>query len=266
MSDLRDSIRRVVGNNYIVNKTVCLAKIKETWEKIAAADWKLQPYDFDYKKKILVLVAETSGWADEARFHTAEILEKLRGANLKVEIKGIEIKGIVGYDPQKNIKKENPAETESALPADPLEKLLAKARNLAKQDARPVCPVCGERFEGTGEICIRCVNEQTAREEKEILRNLEEAPWAKYEEFNFSTVTLERFAHIKYLLRERTLDKIRQMYLDYYEKPLPPQQRGQAQSLAMKYVLLKTGLTPDKISDNIISNQFSKKLYKFIYG
>jgi hypothetical protein len=106
-----------------------------------------------------------------------------------------------------------------------------------------------------------------------VLAKLEETPLARYEDFQLPSVSMEQFNHIKRDLRARTLDALWQRYYNYYndqglpENLSPPKdQRMQAQNLANKYILLKTGLTPDKIDDNIISDQLGKRLYKFTYG
>ena len=264
MENMASIIKRVLGNDYRINDAVRLEKLKNSWPQVADDRLKLQPCA--YKNKVLFLAAEDSARAHDALFFKQIIIDKYKTLNPNIEIKDVRIQG-TGYKPisaarqKQSVAEEPPPEISGRI-----ERLLYKAKQLAKNDKRGVCPVCGERFEGTGAVCIRCVNKKNEQEEKIILNNLEEAPWAGYEEFQLPSINSERFSRIKRDLRARTLDSLRQEYLNYYGQHLSKKQRTAVQKLAVKYVMLKTGLTPDKIDDNIISGQLSRKIYKFVYG
>jgi hypothetical protein len=263
METLASILKRVLGNDYRINDAVRLEKLKNSWPQVADNRLKLQPCA--YKNKVLFLAAEDSARAHDALFFKQVIIDKYKVLNPNITIKDVRIQG-TGYKPAAAARQEETAGEPPPEISGRAERLIYKARQLAQNDRRRACPVCGERFDGTGAVCIRCVNIKNEREEKTVLDNLAEAPWAKYEEFNLPSISLERFNRIKRDLRARTLDALRQIYLDYYGQRLPPEQRAHAQKLAVKYVLLKTGLTPGEIDDNIISGQLSRKLYRFIYN
>ncbi|GBR77427.1 protein DUF721 [Candidatus Termititenax dinenymphae] len=179
----------------------------------------------DYKNKTLYCAAVNSSWADNARFQEQALIEKYKTCCPDIVIKKIQFKGTGYVEPE---SKQN------------------------KKEERRVCPACGEKFIGTENVCILCRNKKEQKEIKAVLKYLADTPWARYQDIkaDLPQITEERFYKVQYDLREEMLYSL---------------WRNPNQAAAVKYVMLKTGLSPDKINDKIVTEGMPKKLYKLIY-
>ncbi|MDR2428727.1 MAG: DUF721 domain-containing protein [Candidatus Margulisbacteria bacterium] len=225
MHSLSEILQRLLGNNYQLRDGLALETLKTVWPQVAGGNLKLQPCN--YQNKTLFLAAASAAWAQQGQFFRQVIIDKCKTLCPRIEIKEVKIKATGYVEPQKSSAPDN------SYP-------------------QKICAVCGQKFWGGGPVCILCQNKKDEKIDAEILHCLAEAPWARYRDVQSALplVSETRFNSILSALQEETLFWL---------------WRAPEKSAAVKYVLLKTGFTPDKINDNIIREHLPKKLYKLLY-
>ncbi|MDR1998189.1 MAG: DciA family protein [Candidatus Margulisbacteria bacterium] len=273
METVGEILRQILGGDYRLREALCLEKLQKAWPQVADDSLGQRVQPSAYKNKTLFLTASSSVWAQQVVFYKQLIMTKYKALEPGIEIKEIRVRSGQVSVPEKTVPADQPeaGEPPDSPEADPgtkLQRIIRKAGRWLRRDRRRICPVCQRRFEGTEAVCIFCRNQAQAARDARIARYLAETPWVKYAEIraDLPDTREEDFWRVRQKLQQQTLDALRRLFFEYYQRPLPERAREQALRQAAYYVLLKTGLTPDKIDDNIISGQLSRKLYKFIYG
>ena len=180
-----------------------------------------------YRNKVLYLAADSAAAAHHARLAYKTIIDEYKKLCPGIEIRDIKIQ--TGISPKAN---------------SPLKAPATHAHT---------CPSCGQRYTGAGSVCVLCRNNREAKAESEIRRYLDDAPWARYRDIQQTLphISEERFEHTLCDLREETI---------YYLWRFPEE------TAAIRYIMLKTGFTPEQINDKIIQEHLPKKLHRLIYG
>lgn len=245
MESLGDILKQLCRTNYRLRDALCLEKLQKLWPRVADEPLAAKAAVQNYRNKILFLTASSSVWAQQLGFFKRLIIEKYKKLEPDIVIKDVRVKSAGFVAP--------PAQVKIAV------KTL---------DDRRICPSCGRRFEGTETECVFCRNKKQNILEQRISKYLEDTPWVRYAQarVDLPDVREKDFSAVRRRLEHQTLDALRRLYFEFYQQPLPKRSRPLAEQLASRYIMLKTGLTPDKIDDNIISGQLSRKLHKFIYG
>jgi hypothetical protein len=176
----------------------------------------------------LFLAAASAAWAQQGQYFRQVIIDKCQTLCPRIVIKEIKIKATGYVEPQKS-----------------------GVANESYQQKN--CVVCGQKFWGGGNICILCQNKKDRKIDAKIQRYLNEAPWARYRDIKdaLPQISEARFNNARAELQEEILFWL-------WREP--------EKSAAVKYIMLKTGFTPDKINDNIIKEHLPKKLHKLLYG
>ncbi|GBR73375.1 protein DUF721 [Candidatus Termititenax aidoneus] len=225
MNSLGEILQRLLGRNYQLRDGLALETLKAAWPQVAAGNLKLQPCA--YKNKTLFLASASAAWAQQGQYFRPVILEKYRTLCPQIVIKEIKIKATGYVEPQK------PDRPDNSYP-------------------QKVCAVCGQKFWGGGRVCILCQNKKDRKIDAEIRRCLDEAPWARYRDIKD---TLPQIGETRF---NGVLSELQEEILFWLW-------RTPEKSAAVKYIMLKTGFTPDKINDNIIKEHLPKKLHKLLY-
>jgi hypothetical protein len=241
MESLGDILKQLCRTNYRLRDALALEQLQKNWPKVAEEPLVSRVQPQNYRNKTLFLAAHSAVWSQQVGFLKNIIVAKYKNLLPNVFIKEVRIKS-TGFVPER------------AKPAVRAE--------------RKICPSCGRRFEGTEAECISCRNQKQNALEGRIRKYLEDTPWAAFAQAgaDLPGVREKDFAAVKHRLEQQTLDALQRLYFEFYQQPLPARSRPLAERLASRYIMLKTGLTPDKINDSIISGQLSRKLHKFIYG
>jgi len=280
METLGSILQQLLGGNPKLREALRLEQLQKYWPQVAddRMTGKVQPYD--YKNRTLFLSAGSAVWAQQIAFYKQVIIDKYKNLLPGVEIKDIRVSAARGVLPASGAASgasiiEMPV-TDLEPPEDgaplslqaKLQRIIRKAARLAGLDRRPVCPQCGQRFEGAQTVCVFCRNTAQKAREAEIAAYLAEAPWAKYPDIHadWPEIAEEDFWQAKQKLQQQTLDALQRLFFEFYkQKPSAPI-LARAEQLAVKYTLLKTGLTPAQINDNILASHLKRNLYKFIRG
>lgn len=238
---------------------------------------KVQPYA--YKNKTIFLTASSAVWSQQIVFYKQTIIDKYKILVPDIEIKDIRVSAAREMPPpavsaSANIIEMPVTDLEPPEAGTPvtlqgkLQQIIRKANWWAGRDKRQVCPQCGRRFEGTQTVCVFCRNADQQKREAKIMTYLAEAPWAKYKDIqqDLPEITEKDFWQSRKKLEQQTLDTLQRLFFEYYSQKPPQRVLDRAEQLAVKYVMLKTSLTPAQINDNILSGQLKRNLYKFIRG
>ncbi|GBR72368.1 protein DUF721 [Candidatus Termititenax spirochaetophilus] len=222
---MKNILRRLLGGDLRLQEALALSQLKNSWTQVAQNNL-LHIQPYKYKNKMLYFQAKSAVAGYDTRFFSQLIIDKYKEFCPGIIIREIKIDHTGGMEP------DTPEEHKTA--------------------ERRICPVCGDKYFGGDSICVLCQNKRDAKIDAKITAYLNEAPWARYSDIlaDFPQTEETRFLRIRLEMQEETL-----FYL--WRKPDEKQ--------AVKYILLKTGLTPDKINDNIIKEQLPKKLHKMIY-
>jgi hypothetical protein len=225
MNSLGEIFQRLLGKNYQLRDGLALETLKAAWPRIAAGNLKLQPCD--YKNRTLFLAAASAAWVQQGQYFRQVIIDKCQTLCPRIVIKEIKIKA-TGY-----VKPQKPGAAD-------------------KSYQQKICAVCKQKFWGSGNICIFCQNKKDHKIDAKIRRCLDEAPWARYRDVKdaLPQISEMRFNNVRTELQEEILFWL-------WREP--------EKSAAVKYIMLKTGFTPDKINDNIIKENLPKKLRELLY-
>ncbi|MDR1452359.1 MAG: DUF721 domain-containing protein [Candidatus Margulisbacteria bacterium] len=225
MNSLGEILQRLLGSNYQLRDGLALETLKNVWPQVAGGSLKLQPCA--YKNKTLFLAAASAAWAQQGQYFRQTIIDKCQALCPRIAVKEIKIKATGYIEPQKSGRPD-------------------------KFYQQKICAVCGQKFWGGGRVCILCQNKKDQKIDAQILHCLNEAPWARYRDVKdaLPRVSEARFNGVLAVLQE-------EIFFGLWRAP--------EKSAAVKYVLLRTGFTPDKINDNIIREHLPKKLYKLLY-
>ena len=216
-----DTLKNILQKALGTRRLTEALQLAELKANWAAGLGNIQPVN--YKNKVLFLAAESAAAAHHARLAQQTIISEYKKLCPHIEIKEIKIQ---------NHRDKNASEIESVKGA---------------AICRP-CPSCGRKYSGEGSVCIFCLNERSKKMDTEIRHYLDEAPWARYRDIRQTLphISEERFEKVLCDLREETLFWL---------------WRSPDETAAIKYIMLKTGFTPDKINDNIIKEHLPKKLH-----
>ena len=280
MENLGSILQQLLGGNPKLREALRLEQLQKCWPQVAddRMTGKVQPYD--YKNRTLFLSAGSAVWAQQIAFYKQVIIDKYKNLLPGVEIKDIRVSAARGVLPASGVFSganiiempvtdvEPPEEGAPLSLQAKLQRIIRKAARLAGLDRRPVCPQCGQRFEGGGTICVFCRNTAQKEREAKIAAYLAEAPWAKYLDIcaDWPEIAEEDFRQAKQKLQQQTLDTLQRLFFEFYKKKPSAPVLARAEQLAVKYTLLKTGLTPAQINDNILAGHLKRNIYKFIRG
>jgi len=254
-------------------------KLIGIWNTAVTGDLAKNVRISDYKNHILFLETKNSTWAQQLVFVKQMIIDKL--AELAPNIKITDIKSRAGnfnLETQAEIAPQELSEqdkksmeniltqVEDVEQKEKLSKILEKEMLYRQQDNRKSCPICEEKFEGTGTICLHCQSEHLHTEDVKIQDYLVEAPWSRFQDIkkDYDNVDEIHYHIVKDKLINKTRDKIQSLYYENYET----KKANLIQELRKRiflFVSLKTGLTPDKIQESVIINEIGKKMYGVVF-
>lgn len=278
-------LQSVTDGNRQLADAVTAETLMDYWPQVAEGALAKYTQIADFKNRTLYIEATSSVWAQQLLFYKQMIIEKFKVLVPSAYIKDIKTKstGVLRQpiapieikrkeDVIDKVAQEEIKDILADIPDPNLKEkfkhVLEKDRLMRSMDQRLECPICGKRFQGMGEICINCCSEHMHKGDIVIARYLEEAPWSKYQDIikdHGAQIDEANYHHLKEKIINKLMDRIQTMSYAYYKTRSKKLVEAIKKEI-VKYVMLKTGLTPEKINDNIIANQVTMRLYKMIYG
>lgn len=259
-----------------------LVKLEKLWPEIAGQELAVYVRVADLRYGLLMLEVSNPAWAQQLHFYKPTILEKIKQVLPDAEISDIKTRvaerkpvGEVAV----TVKEIKPDEDMAQRIAPLLEELnpesdlykemqavLQKYVRWQDQDTRPICPICGQRFQGMDAICIDCKNDDLGTKDRDIVEYLLEAPWSRYSDIlqdNPGTEELH-YHRIKEKLTARKHDKLQALYFEYTKLPTT-KLKTVLEKEVLAFVMLKTGLPPGKINEPVIRQYIPSRLYTTLY-
>ncbi len=276
---LGDILKRVVKQDYKLTEAIFFNKLKDAWTKLAG-EMANHTTVCDYKNRILWLETTNSAWAQQLVFFRQTIIEKYKTLYPSIEIKDIRIKStgvqagkIVFKQTDEGATAEEKLKAEETLadfdgPAEAREflgKLLEKSRVIRKYEKRDSCRICGLKINPGETRCFKCKHLSVSQMEDKVHRYLQEAPWSRHQDIvkDFPEVGEDAYHVFKEHLIKRLEDKLKNYC---YNKERINQKESKAiKLLSLRLVMLKSGLTPEKINDKIIKEVLGNRSYQAIF-
>lgn len=138
-----------------------------------------------------------------------------------------------------------------------------ESRRRAKTaDGWKVCQAC-EALVAPGAPCAACANAHAAARAEATARLLFEAPWLGFAGTArlVDGLTPEEYASLRRQLLARWWRELKKV-----ERAKRCSRDGRERSIASSYVVLRSGLAPDRISPATILNALGAELYHLLYG
>lgn len=266
-------ISRLLKGNKIFYEELALATLQKFWLQVAG---ELAQYAevTGYKNMTIYLEAASSSWAQQLSFYKQLLIEKYKNFT-PIKIKDLKV-GSAGV-----IKKtEKPEHTElsseeikdlenfcAELDPDTGEKMksiLKKSKLFSKQDKRRHCVICGLKLDGEKLVCFSCQEKKVKTSNSIIHEYLLEAPWSRYQDISrdLPDIDEDRYHQVKEQLIRQIADQLQRAR--YRQEKASVKEKALIQRQVMLYTMLRTGLTPQKISDNIVKECMGDKLYRIL--
>lgn len=267
-------ISQLVKGNRIFYEELSLVTLQKHWPQVAD---KLQQYAevSGYKNYTLYLEAVSSSWSQQLIFYKQLLIDKYKNFT-KIKINDIKVSSTGAIK-----KKEEPKAEPELLPeelqsveeicrvldeprGEKMKEILKKAKRFAKKDERRHCVCCGVKLDGERLICFSCQEKKLKIDNSIIKEYLLEAPWSRYQDISkdLPEINEERYHQVKEQLIRQTADFLQRMQYQY--KTATEKERKQIEKQVLFYTMLRTGLTPQKISDNIVKECMGDKLYRIL--
>ncbi|MBV8245341.1 MAG: DUF721 domain-containing protein [Candidatus Eremiobacteraeota bacterium] len=140
---------------------------------------------------------------------------------------------------------------------------VAAARRAKAAAGWKECSRCGAHIARETERCARCENAESDRKFRAVARLLFEAPWLGYDALAqlVDGLSAEEYRH----LRTRILQRWWEL-LDRARRAARLSGGGRERLVASSYVLLKSGLDPERVTPAIVRNVLGDELHGLIYG
>lgn len=250
-----------------------LVALAARWAKIVGETVARGSHPSAIEGTTLVVIARSSAWVAQLGYLEAQILAELRIADPTSAVK--RIRPIVGQMRAKPSPRFVPAQpsrptrkpVSKISTGDPFKEFRASVEDerRAKREAGwKECQGCGAMLPGEAPMrCVTCQNAQQARREREISRLQYEMPWLG---FLGTAEYIDGLSELEYrAIRRRLLSRWRQA-LNLALKRGVLSRDGRERRIASSYLVLKSGLHPDRIAEATIRAEFGDDLYTLLYA
>ncbi len=221
----------------------------------------------------LVITARSSAWVAQLGYLETQILTALRAADPATTVS--RIRSVVGRVQQASSVVPRPSDhaplRRKAVPQTLDEEPLTAFRRSVEEERRAKvgagwkeCLGCGSLLPGNASTrCTACTNARNAERERHISRLLYEMPWLG---FLGTAEYIDGLSELEYrAVRRRLLSRWRQA-LNLALKRGVLSRDGRERVLASSYLVLKSGLHPDRIAEATIRAEFGDEMYALLYA
>ncbi len=282
MENLGDILKGLLATQPGFREAWSLVRLEKSWPDIAGAELASYVRVADLWRGVLMLEVSNPAWASQMHFYKPTILEKIKQLLPDVEVLDIKTR-VAEQRPigeakvaEKEIKPEEDvsARIEPLLEGlDPnseaykeMQSVLKKYVRWQEQDSRPACPICGQRFQGMDSICINCKNDDLQGQDRVIVEYLAEAPWSRYSELleDVPGVKEDHYHRVKEKITARKRDKLQALFFEYTKTPTA-KLKAVLEKEVLAFVMIKTGLPPAQVTEPIIKQYITSRLYTTLY-
>jgi hypothetical protein len=249
-----------------------LLVLQGRWPEIVGEDIAAHSRPGELARGVLVIVTQSSAWSHQLSFLSDRILQALRRhtdgiERLRFRVGRLRERTALPASNRTRRRRRSdhrdaPATLDAALDrfrADVAAMQRAKAAAGWKE-----CPRCGARtLAAPAPFCVPCGNAQMQQREARVARLLFEAPWLGFSGVADLVDGIDRgqYESIRVALLRRWRDG-----LDRLARSPQVRVTARDRSIASSYVLLKSGLEPERISPAIVRDLLGDELHARIYG
>lgn len=221
----------------------------------------------------LVITARSSAWVAQLGFLETQILTALRAADPATTVS--RIRPVVGRVQQTSsvlpkrsdqplIRRKVSPQTQNEEPLTAFRRSVEEERRAKLEAGWKECLGCGALLPGNAPArCTACTNARNAERERHISRLLYEMPWLG---FSGTADYIDGLSELEYrAIRRRLLSRWRQA-LNLALKRGVLSRDGRERVLASSYLVLKSGLHPDRIAEATIRAEFGDEMYTLLYA
>lgn len=282
MEALGDILKGLLAAQPGFREAWALVRLEKSWINIAGPELAKYVWVADLRRGVLFLEVSNPAWATQTHFYKETILEKIKQQIPEAEV--LDIKTRVAEqrpvgEAQLTEKEIKPDEDITVRIASLLEGLdpdsevyqemqtvLKKYMRWQDQDIRPICPLCGQRYQGTEAICINCKNEDLEEKDRLVVDYLSEAPWSRYADVlqDGLGIAEDHYHRVKEKLIARKHDKLQALYFEYTKTPTT-KLKAVLEKEVLAFVMLKTGLSPGQLTETVIKQYINSRLYALLY-
>lgn len=250
-----------------------LAQIRVQWATIVGDEIAAHSRPAELNRGALLVVTRSSAWSQQLSFLSERVTEAVREAT-GVQLERVRFRvGRISTRPHSPAARTPAARKAVQLrePAPTLESAVALFRENVQTAQRAKagagwkeCNRCGIQIvPDTGEFCAPCANARSAERAATIARLLFEVPFLGYAGIAEHVDDLSRreYERVRMALLARWWDALTQL-----------RRSGRAsvtkreRDIASSYVLLKTGLDPERIAPAVVRDLLGDDLYNLFYN
>jgi hypothetical protein len=254
-----------------------LAAIRSVWSEVAGAQVATNSQPVELRRGVLLLVTRSSAWSQQLGFLADRIVSALNERvpqagvrQLRFRVGRISTRASAASAAAQAVRPPRPSRAARAPAADVHEALAHFREDIdnygrAKRAAGwKECRQCGVWIAArTGPECSSCASADADQRAKSIARLLYDTPWLGFEGAKRLVCGLSRDEYE--LIRRRLLKR----WWDMLQRALRSERLsrdGRERLIAGSYVLLKTGIDPERIAPQTVRNELGESLHDLIYG
>ena len=251
-----------------------LLQIKAAWAEVVGEDVAANSRPHELVRDGLLVVTRSGAWSQQLTFLGERILAALRErTGLQLERLRFRVGRVTENGAARSSSRSRRTRRKSADRREPPESLEAaferfRADVAAVQRAKAAagwkeCVRCGVRiFPASGKFCVPCVNAGAQERDATTARLLYEAPWLGYAGIAplVDGLTPQEYEMIRLRLLRRwrdTLERVRWSGGAFTARD---------RMIASSYVLLKSGLDPERIAPVVVRDLLGDELHDIFYG
>ncbi|MGH8163000.1 MAG: DciA family protein [Rhodanobacteraceae bacterium] len=252
-----------------------LRAVREAWPAIAGADVARHSRPSELDRGVLTIVTQSSAWSQQLSFLTERIVSAV-AERAQVRIERIRFRvGRVNERARQGAAKprREPVRRgdDGRAPCATLDDAVARFRDdvTAAQRAKAEagwkeCIQCGVRVEpAAGTLCLPCVNVKSESRARAVAQLLYDAPWLEFAGVCEHVEELDRkeYDAIRMRLLQRWWDILTRLV-----KSGRRVMTNRERMVASSYVLLKSGLDPERIAPTVVRDLLGDELHDMLYG
>ncbi len=250
-----------------------LSHLRAQWATIVGEDIAANSRPAELTAGVLLVVTRSSAWSQQLSFLSERVVEAVR-ASTGVSLERVRFRvgritnrtdAPAGRKARARKNRERHAESATLESAVALfREDVAKAQRAKASAGWKECNRCGTRIvPDTGQFCAPCTNVRSAERSATIARLLFEMPFLGYSGIAEHVENLSRgeYERVRGKLLARWWDALTQLRRSG-RKRVSKRERDVASS----YVLLKTGLDPERIAPAVVRDLLGDDLYQVFYG
>ncbi len=250
-----------------------LSHLRAQWATIVGEEIAANSRPAELTRGTLLVVTRSSAWSQQLSFLSERIVEAVRAAT-GVSLEGVRFRvgritnrsnAPAGRKPRatKNVERREALPTlESAVAL--FREDVARAQRAKAGAGWKECNRCGIRIvPDTGPFCAPCTNVRSAERSATIARLLFEAPFLGYSGIceHIENLSRSEYETVRGKLLARWWDALTQL-----RRSGRTRVNQRERDVASSYVLLKTGLDPERIAPAVVRDLLGDDLYRVFFG